>query len=152
MLGKGDGLGPLEMGIAGHHRLLVLLGLVDDGLLQVQDLSLDGRDLMAQVEPQIHRHLVIPAAGGMEPLAGIADLSGEKALHIHVDILVVLRQLRLTGFDVLEHLLESRRNGRRILPGDDALLGQHGGVGQGAHNVLLVHPAVKLDGGIEIVY
>ena len=38
-----------------------------------------------------------------------------------------------------------------VLFGDDALLGQHGGVDPAAAHILRDHPLVKADGGVEVI-
>ena len=152
MLGEGDGLGPLEVGVAGHHRVLVLLGLGQDGLLEVQDLVHDLPDLTAEVQPQIHGHLVVAAAGGVEPLPRRPDPLRQQGLHVHVDVLVVGGELHLPRLDVRQDSLQPGPNGRLVLPGDNAAVRQHGRMGQAALDVLPVQPAVELDGGVEIVH
>ena len=43
------------------------------------------------------------------------------------------------------------QDGLAVLRGDDALLGQHGGVDAAAPHILGDHPLVKADGGVEVV-
>ena len=80
MLGEGDGLSPLQVGIAGHHGLLMLGSRGIEDLEQVQQHLPDLGDLLPQIEPQIHSHLVVAAAGRVEPLAGVADALGQQDL------------------------------------------------------------------------
>jgi len=89
IVAEGSRLGPLEVGIAGHDGLQIGLCLFDQYLLQIQDLPDDDRDLLLHIEPEIHRHLVISAAGGMQALARVADAGGKHRLDIHVDILIL---------------------------------------------------------------
>ena len=150
-MGKGGGLCPLEMGIARHHGIQIGLRLFNQYLLQVQDHADDHRDLLFYIEPEVHSHLVVPAAGGVESLARVADAGGELALNVHVDIFVLLGEFHCPGLNVLENRLETLDNLFRLMLLDDALFSQHGRMGDGARNVLLIEPGVKADGGIEIV-
>ena len=151
MLCKGDGLGSLEVGIAGHDRRLILLCLTAEHLLQLQDLRRDDADLGADVHTEVQRHLVVAAAGGVQSLARLADPCRQQRFHIHVDILVVGRKFHLARLDVREDVRKALDDGLRILPGDDAARTQHLGVGHGAGDILLVEPLVEVDGGIEVV-
>ena len=101
MLGKGDGLGPLQMGVPWHHRGLVPLGLAAEHLLQPQKQVHNFGDMGPDVHPQVQGHLVVAGAGGVEPFARFADPGGEKRLHIHVDVLVVGGKLDLSCLHIL---------------------------------------------------
>ena len=151
VLGKGDGLGPLEVGVAGHDGGLVLLGLAAEHRLQLQELLHDDGDLLPDVHPEVQGHLVVPGAAGVEALSRVPDPLREEGLHIHVDILVVGGEFHLSCLDISQDGLESRHDGLCVGGGDDARGPQHLGVGHGAGDILLVEPLVKLDGGVEVV-
>ena len=151
MLGKGDGLRPLQVGIARHNRLLMGRSLLQQHLDQIQHHGLDLSDLPPQIQPQIHRHLVVAASGRMEPFAGIPDALGQERLDIHVNVFVIGRELHLPGFDIRQQVLQALGDGRGIRLGDDAGIPQHFRMGQRPLDVLAVHPLVKADGGIEII-
>ncbi len=151
MLGKGDGLGPLEVGVSGHDSVGVGPGLLKNGLLEVQDLARDLTDLPAQVQPQVHGHLIVAAAGGVQALAGRADALGEQGLHVHVDVLVVCGELHPARLDVRQDGRQALLNLPVVLRGDDAAVREHPGVGHAALDVLLVEPRVKVDGRVEVV-
>ena len=150
VVGEGGGLGPLQVGVAGHDGVQVGLRLPDKHLLQLQHHADDLGDLLLDVEAEVHRHLVV-AAGGLEPLARVADVLGEQGLDVHVDVLVLQGELHLVGLDVGQNGLEAVDNLLRLVLLDDALSAQHGRVGDGARDVLFVHPGVKGDGGVEVV-
>ena len=146
VVGEGGGLGPLQVGVTGHHRIQVGLGLLDEDLLQIQHLADDDGDLLLGVQPGIHRHLVIPAPGGVQALARVADALGQHGLDVHVDVLVVQGELHLVVLNVGQNGLQALDDLLGLVLLDDALLAQHGGVGHGAGDVLLVQPGVKADG------
>ena len=152
MLGEGDGLGPLQVGVAGHDGGLVLLRLTAENRFQLQKLAHDGGDLLPDVHAEVQRHLVVSAAGGVEPLASVADAGGEQGLHVHVDVLVVGGEFHLSGLHILQDGLQALQNGGHVLHGDDAAGPQHLGVGHGAGDVLPVQPLVEADGGVQFVY
>ena len=151
MVGEGDGLGPLKVGVAGHHRIQIVLGLGHQYLLQSGQLLQQLGDLLLGIQLGVQCHLVVPAAGGVQALARVADALGQDGLDIHVDIFVVGRELHLPGLNVRQNAGQSGNDGLGILLGDDALLAQHGRMGHGAGDILLIQPLVKGDGGVEVV-
>ena len=151
-MGKGSGLGPLQVGVAGHDGVQIGLGLLDEHLLQVQHLLDDDGDLFLYIQAGIHGHLVVPAASGVQALARIPNALGEQGLNVHVDVLIIQGELHLVVLNVSQNGLQALNNLLGLMLLDDPLLAQHGGVGNGAGNVLLVKPGVKADGGVKIIY
>ena len=88
-------MGSLEMGVAGHNGVQIGLCLADEGLFQVHQHSYDHGNLFFHKQTEVQGHLVVPAAGGVQPFAGGADALGEQHLHVHVDVLAVLGKLHL---------------------------------------------------------
>ena len=150
-VGEGDGLGSLEVGVPRHDGVQVAFRLADEGLFQVQEHPHNDGDLLLHEEAEVQGHLVVPAAGGVQPLAGGADALGEQDLHVHVDVLAVLGEFHLSLLDFLEKNLQGLHDLFRLFLGDDPLLPQHGGVGDGAGDVLPVEPGVEGNGGVEVV-
>ena len=68
-----------------------------------------------------------------------------------MDVLVVGGKLDLPRLHVRQNARQALGDGLRVLPGDDAAVPQHPRVGHASLYVLPVHPAVKVDGGVEIV-
>ena len=151
-VGEGDGLGPLEVGVPRHDGVQIPLGLPDEGLFQLQEHPDDDGDLLLDEQPEVQGHLVVPAPGGVEPLAGGPDALGEQDLHVHVDVLAVLGELHLAVLDLVQEDLQGLHDLVGLFLGDDPLLPQHGGVGHGAGDVLLIQPGIEGDGGVEVVY
>ena len=56
--------------------------------------------LPAEIEPHVHRDLIVAAAGGVQLLARLADAGGELRLHEHVDVLRLGVDLEISGLDV----------------------------------------------------
>ena len=61
-------------------------------------------------------------------------------------------ELHLAAFDIRQQILQTLMDGCHILFGNDARIAQHLRMGQRALNILLIHPLIKPDGGIEIVH
>ena len=146
-----DGLGALQVGIAGHDIRLVRLGLIG----QRRDERLRERDdlvrLRAQIHAQVERDLIVAAAGGVQALAGVADALGEHLLDEHVDILGGRVNLQRAGFEIVQDRLQAVDDRVRVGLRDDVLRAEHGRVRHGAGDILAVHPAVEPDGGVEVV-
>ena len=130
VVGEGGGLGPLHVGVAGHDGFGVGLGLFYQNLFQIQQHADDLGDLGLYIEPEVHGHLIVPAAPGVAPLAVRADALGQHGLNVHVDILVFHGELHLAVLDILKDGLEPADDIIGFLLGDDTLTAQHGGVGQ----------------------
>ena len=151
-MGERNRLGPLEVGVAGHHGFLMQAGLVQDGLLKIQDLSDDLVDFPAEVEAKVHGNLVVAAAGGVEALAGGADFFRQERLHIHVDVLVIGSEFDFPGLNISQNFLQTGGNLILVLRRNDAAVGEHRRVGDAAFNVFFVHPAVEVNRRVEVVY
>ena len=87
----------------------------------------------------------------MQALAGIADALGQERLHIHVDILLISGKFDLPRLDISQNRLQTGDDGVGIFFCNNAALAQHRRMGDGACDILPVHPAVKADGGVEVV-
>ena len=76
MLGKGDWLRPLQVRVAGHDGLLVLLCLLAKDRFQLQKVFHHAGNFLAEVQPEIQRDLIVPASGRVQALSGISDALG----------------------------------------------------------------------------
>ena len=68
-----------------------------------------------------------------------------------MDILAGGIKGKRAAFQIREDSFQSRNQDVCFLCPDDSRSGKHGGVRHAPLNILPVHPAVKSDGGIEIV-
>ena len=148
---EGDGLGALQVGVTGHDGGGVLGGLPADDLDQLHDVSLQSVAVVPQSQTDVQRHLVVPAAAGVEALAGVADAGGEGLLHEGMDVLGVGVDGEGAGGQVICDGGKTAQNIFAVLLGDDALLCQHGGVNAAAAHILRDHPLVEADGRVEVV-
>ena len=152
MLGKGDGLCSLQMGVAGHDGVFVLGSFLTDGFFQLEKLGDDGGDMPADKKAEVQRHLIVPGAAGVQAFACLADLLGQPGFDVHVDVFLIQPELHLALFNVQKDLRKALLDGFIVLLCDNALFGQHGGVGLAALDVFFVKALVKGDGGIEGVH
>jgi hypothetical protein len=83
-----DGLGMLQVGEAGRVRRYMLRRLVEECALQVGDGQRDAPDLVAQVQPEVGGHLVVPAPTGAKLAAEVAKFADQRPLDGGVHILV----------------------------------------------------------------
>ena len=84
-----DGLGALQVRVAGHRPVEVRLGDVDERGHQVAARSTAAQRVRAREHRHVGRHLVVARAGGVQPPADRPDDLGQPALDRHVDVLVV---------------------------------------------------------------
>ena len=149
LLGEEDGLGPLQVGIAGDDGVRILLRLVGNDGKELTELAPHLPALLPEPEAEVQGHLVVAAPGSVELFPHVPQPLGEDLLHEHVDVLGGGVNGELAALDVLQNVREAPCQLRRLLRGQDAALLQHGRVGQGTDDVLTVHAAVNLNGGIE---
>ena len=81
----------------------------------------------------------------MQFAAGRTDELGQAPLDIHVNIFVGLRESKLAVVDLTLDGLQTPDNPPRIARRDDALLGQHFGVGNAAANIVAIEPRIDVD-------
>ena len=86
-MAEGDGLGALQMGVAGHDGGSVLRRLFAQHPHQLHDVGLQSLAVIPQSQADIQRHLIVAAAAGVQPLARIPDTGGQGLLHKGVHVL-----------------------------------------------------------------
>ncbi len=139
------------MGVAGHDVPGAFFCLGAKGLDQFLDLALQMAGGFPQVEAQVQRHLVVAAASGVQPLARIPHPGGEGLFHEGMHILGGGVDFQRAAVQILQNALQAFVDILHILSGNDALAAQHGGMDHTALDILLDHPCVKPDGGVEVI-
>ncbi len=94
---------------------------------------------------EIRRHLIIPAPSRVQLPPRLADAFDEGVFDDHVDVFEALIKRKIVGFDVELDPAQAFDDLVALGIGDQADLGEHGGVGDGAGDVLFVDPAVVGD-------
>ncbi len=106
---------------------------------------------VAQPETDVGGHLVVARASGVQALARVADQRGEALLDVEMHILVVEIPGKGAGRDFVGNLRHAALDGGKILLRNDALPGQHAGMGQRATDILGRHALVEEHrGGIAL--
>ena len=142
----------LKMRIARHDSVQILAALLGERLHEAEDQLDDLLDLLLDIQTHIERDLIVSRTAGMQALAGIADALGEQLLDVHMNVLIIERELYVAFLDILENALEALNDLLGLVLLDDALPAQHGRVRDRAGDVLLVQTAVKQDGRVKVVY
>ena len=88
----------------------------------------------------------------MEFLAHVADSLDQPALDAHVDILVLHTEYDLPVLDILTDILKSCDDRILLFHRNDPLLAQHGHMRDASVDIIVVHPLVESDGGVELLY
>ena len=141
----------LQVRVAGHHHTHVLLGDVEKHTAQGAIAPHEVRAELLGVEADVRRHLVVAAAARVQARARRADVAREGALHGHVDVLVVDVPGKVAVGNLTRDVGQAGVDGLLVGLGDDALLGEHLGVGAAAGDVLLRHGLVHLEGRAKLL-
>ena len=119
----------------------------DQRALHAGQQRVEAVDLAAQPQPHVGGDLVVAAAAGVQPLAGVADQRRQPGLDVEVHVLELQLPLEAAGFDLVADLRHAALDVVEVGLGDDPLRGQHGGVRQAAGDVGLPQPLVEADAG-----
>ena len=149
---QGDGLRLLQVGIAGHDGVQVVLRNVQQDAEQLAEHLLRLLTGKFGVHAAIQRHLIVAAAPGVQAFARFADALGQQGLHVHVDVLRVHHPVDFARLDVRQNPAQAFDNLVRVRLRDNALFAQHRRVGNRAGNILLRQPLIKRNAGMEIVH
>ena len=145
-----DGLGALQVGEGGHGVVALLGGHVDEGALGVGDFFEKDADGFAAPEADVEGDLVVAGAGGVEAAAGLADAVDEFGLDGHVDVFLGDVGVEFAGFDILEDGQEAGFDGGEVFSGEQADGVEHGGVGDGAEDIVLGEAEIEGEGFDEL--
>ncbi len=138
------GLGRLHVGVAGHDDAKLLVGTLEQHTLQLGERLEQLVGQIARNHVRVDGRLVVAGTAGVEATAGSADALGKHTLDGHVDVLVAVHiEDEGASLNLGSNLVEALADGLGIFLGDDTLVGQHGGMGLGAADVLAPHAFVK---------
>ena len=85
----------------------------------------------------------------MQLFTRVSDPLREQPFDVHMDVLVVHRELHLARIDIAEDRSQALRNFVRVFLRDDSLCTEHMRMRDASHDIFSVHAAVKADGGLE---
>ena len=142
-------LGLLQVGVAGQVRLGGTIGPRRQGSLEGRDHLRHLAQLAEGPEPEVGRHLVVPAPSRVQAGAGVAGQLGDPPLHRGVDVLVTDGE----GERAVGHLdLDGVQCHEDRLGVDDrheAHPSQHPDMGPRTGQVLPEHPPVEPEAVVE---
>jgi len=151
VVGEQDGLGHLEMGVAGHYHAQVLFRLKQERVRQEIQVPYNLRNLVTQVEADINSHLIVSGTARVEPFSRLADGRRQPRLDVHVDVFQGNGEVEFSCLDARQDLFQSGNDGVHVGHGYDLLSPQHPGMGDGTPDVLAVQALVEIDGGGELL-
>ena len=145
MMGEQNWLSPLEMGITRHNNITVFFCRLHQSLLHIQNQLLYLYHLATNEHVSIQSHLIVAATGGMKPATGITYGVRKTLFNIHVNIFQSHLKGEFAFFYFLIYVLQASDNSIPIRLGNNTNLGQHGGMGNRASNILGIHPLIKIN-------
>src|SRR5581483_9067574 len=128
----------------GHDRIGVTAGDGAERALHAAERAVQALALGAEPEAQVERHLVVPAAAGVELAADRPDELRETALDRHVDVLVGAKEEEATRVELAPHRLEAARQTRALARRQELRADERLDVGEAAGDV--VWPEAAIDG------
>src|ERR1043166_8786074 len=102
-------------------------------------------ELVAKIEPDVQRHLIVAAPRGVEFFAGRTDALDQAPLDIHVDVFIGGGEAEFTLVDLLANRLEPGDDAPRLAARNDALAPEHPRVRNAAGDVVAVKPRIDVD-------
>ncbi len=147
MVAEGDRLRRLQMGKAGHDGIGLTLRQVQQAALKPGKFGGDMVDFVTQPEADVGGHLVVAGAAGVKFFPGGAYVAGKGGLDIHMHVFEVRGPVEVTGVDGGQDFFQADGNLPGLFGAQHAHFGKHGGMGEGAANILAVEPAVEVHGG-----
>ena len=149
MVSEIDRLGALQMGVAGHRPIAVLLGELEQASHQRRRQLERALGPRAHVQGEIGGDLVVSRAPGVKLAAERADDLRETALDRHVNVLVVVVEAELVTFQLPGDLRETVVDLRRFLGAEDAGVFERPHMRPRAAHVLAPEPSIEADRGID---
>ena len=143
LMGGKDRLRPAEMGVAGDNQVGLALGKAEEGALERGEAGIDPVDRPAAIEAQIGGHLIVAAAGRVEPAAGVAQPRRQGRLDMEVDVLLRDRVGEGAGVDLRPDLFEPRPDRLCLRRRDDPAGREHRRVGDRAVDVVIGQALVE---------
>ena len=126
----------LQVRVRGQHGVDVVGRASDEELLERGERRVLAFGDAAQVQPHVRDHLVVAAAPGVQPGAGVADELGQPALDGHVHVLVGVGGDEGAGLDLPADGGEAGLDGLELGGAQDAGALQRPRVRDGALDVL----------------
>jgi len=151
VVAKGDGLRPLEVGVAGDEGPAVARHAVEQDPDELAQRFLDLGQPPLEPQAYVGGDLVVARPRGVEPPPRITHQLDKARLHRHVDVLMFRPGLPGALGQLFPDLPEPARERLAVLGRDDSGFGEHRGVGQRGFEVLVRDLEVELERRGEVV-
>ena len=145
-----DRLGVLHVRHARRSDLDVGTRLAGERVGERGDLAHDTAHGVAQVQPQVGRHLIVAAAPGSQLAAERAEPLEQPAFERGVDVLVLDRRAESACGDVGFEPVERTEERLQLVLGQQPRAMQHPGMGPAARDVVRRQPPVELNADREL--
>ena len=109
MVCQEDGLGALEVGVAGQVGVTCLRGASFQGPLELEHMADHASQLGTGEQPKCRGDLVVPTPAGVELGPGLRGELGDAPLDRGMDVLVGLEILEAAGLQLSVHQTGARR-------------------------------------------
>jgi hypothetical protein len=134
------------MGIARHGRFRVGGGKGDQRIDQCEEVRSDRMQLFLTVEAEIHEHLVVARACGVDALARLTDQGSQFVLDPGMHVFIGRCDDELAGLNLAQESQETMPDRTQIIGAEDADMGEHGSMSQRPPDVMAGESLVK--GGV----
>ena len=151
MVRQQDGLRVLHVREAGHDGALVFVGFLHQRGLERADLLHQVVDLVAQIQPDVERDLVVAAAGCVNARALGTERFGQRGLDVHVDVFQLDLELHFAFCDPAFQDRELAADGVGGFLRDDPGGAEHGGVRHAAGDIVFVEAFIVGNGLGEVL-
>lgn len=149
---EGDGLRRLKMREAGHDRIGVLFGLVEEHALQRNQSRLRPLTGAADPEPEIGGNLIVARARRVQPARYRSDHFDKPGFDVEVNVFQDSLESETAFLDVGTDLCQSVENAARIILGNDPLRGQHRDMRTRAFDIFPGQPLVEIYGDVDLLH
>jgi len=136
----------LQMRVAGHDGGDFLFGHADQLLLERIEQADQPVRLVAQVQPNIQRDLIVAAARGMQFCARVSGAPDQLFFNGHVNVFVGGVENKTTLFHIGPDAFQPADDRLRVCAGNDARISQHRRMGNRTFNVMTIQAAVNMKG------
>ncbi len=144
---RADRLRPLPVRVRRQQHVLLRRRPIGEPRDERRRLAQQRGPLVAHVQPQIERDLVVARPGRMEPRSDRPDALAELALDGHVHVFFAVREDEGAGGGLVVQLAKGVAKGARVGYRDDARVREHRDVRRAADEVFAGEGPVVIEGG-----
>src|ERR1043166_6231381 len=139
-------LSALQVRIARHDKIDMLLSETEQRDLKLLQLFADRADLFFRVKAKIERGLIVAASRGVQLCAGFAYSFSERTLDVHVDVFERFAPLKFSGRDFLFDLAQPNLEFFLFRGGNNSRFGERFRMRNRASDVVTIKPAIERNG------